>query len=541
MKAGEALIRLLERYDVDTVFGIPGTHSIELYRGLSNSRSIRHILPRHEQGAGFMADGYARVTGKPGVCFVITGPGVTNIATAVGEAYSDSVPLLVISPMNDVTASGEQLNEGRLHEIAGQELVTRPLTAFSETAESVEQIPELIERAFAVFESARPRPVHISIPLSVLGSECGADWQRAPRLVPPQADDLVLDSVVEMIRAATKPLIIAGGGCRHFGEVIVALAEKIPAPVINTVAGRGTLQGSHPLNCGSQLATMAAQDLLADSDLVLVLGSELAQTDHWLESLLLPAKQVWVNLDPDIPCSSNLGLHSGVDESLADIVCITADAQSAILSISAKLETPATAVSTETFQRIKPYRDRHGENFDAKQQRHWRVLTELRKKLPDDMIVCSDMTQLAYTAIDHLPLQMPNTWFHPNGFGTLGYALPAAIGVKCAEKNLGVLAIVGDAGLQYTISEMALAAELGLNIIVLLWQNDALEQIKDDMDGAGFEALAVTQVNPDFQVLAQGFGWQSEQVVGLSRLGPALQRAMDSSEPTLLELLESSV
>ena len=150
MKVGEALVELLEAYGVDTVFGIPGTHSLELYRGLARS-SIRHISPRHEQGGGFMADGYARNSGKPGVCFVITGPGVTNITTPLGEAYMDSVPLLVISPVN--TPDPSRQNVGRLHEITDQASVTAPLTAFSATASCAEDVPELLARAFAVFSS----------------------------------------------------------------------------------------------------------------------------------------------------------------------------------------------------------------------------------------------------------------------------------------------------------------------------------------------------------------------------------------------------
>lgn len=160
LTAGQALVRLLANYGVDTVFGIPGVHTLELYRGLPGS-GIRHVLTRHEQGAGFMADGYARVSGKPGVCFVITGPGVTNVATAIGQAYADSVPLLVISSVNHSASLGK--GWGCLHETQDQRAMTAPITAFSALALSPEQLPELIARAYAVFDSERPRPVHISI------------------------------------------------------------------------------------------------------------------------------------------------------------------------------------------------------------------------------------------------------------------------------------------------------------------------------------------------------------------------------------------
>ena len=162
---GEVLVKLLEGYGVDHVFGIPGVHTVELYRGLAGS-SIRHITPRHEQGAGFMADGYARTRGKPGVCFIITGPGMTNITTAMGQAYADSIPMLVISSVQ----SRDQLGGGRgkLHELPNQAALVAGVAAFSHTLMSAADLPQVLARAFAVFDSARPRPVHIEIPLDVL-------------------------------------------------------------------------------------------------------------------------------------------------------------------------------------------------------------------------------------------------------------------------------------------------------------------------------------------------------------------------------------
>src|SRR5688500_12286038 len=157
---GEFLVKLLEAYGVEIIFGIPGVHTVELYRGLAASR-IRHVTPRHEQGAGFMADGYARLTGKPGVCFVITGPGLTNIATAMAQAYQDSIPMLVISGVNSVAELGH--GNGNLHELPDQQGLAAKLTAFSHTLFRAENLPAVLARAFAVFQSARPRPVHIEI------------------------------------------------------------------------------------------------------------------------------------------------------------------------------------------------------------------------------------------------------------------------------------------------------------------------------------------------------------------------------------------
>jgi acetolactate synthase I/II/III large subunit len=200
---GEALVTLLETYGVEYVFGIPGVHTVELYRGLARS-SIRHVTPRHEQGAGFMADGYARVTGKPGVCFIITGPGMTNIATAMAQAYADSIPMLVISSVNARSQLGN--GDGRLHELPSQRDVFSGLAAFSHTLLDAAELPHVLARAFAVFESARPRPVHFEIPLDVIVSPMNATKPAtAVRVTKPAAHPDALASAADLLADARRP------------------------------------------------------------------------------------------------------------------------------------------------------------------------------------------------------------------------------------------------------------------------------------------------------------------------------------------------
>lgn len=242
LTGGQALVRLLANYQVDTVFGIPGVHTLELYRGLPGS-GIRHVLTRHEQGAGFMADGYARVTGKPGVCFVITGPGVTNASTPIGQAYADSIPMLVISSVNHTASLGK--GWGCLHETQDQRALTAPITAFSAVALTPEDLPELIARAYAVFDSERPRPVHISVPLDVLAAPIARDWTaevvRRPTRGVPAIE--VLAAAAAKLSAANRPMIIAGGGALNAGAEVQQLSQRLAAPVFTSVAGKGLLAG----------------------------------------------------------------------------------------------------------------------------------------------------------------------------------------------------------------------------------------------------------------------------------------------------------
>jgi len=527
MRAGEALVKLLEAYGVDTVFGIPGTHSLELYRGLSDS-GIRHISPRHEQGGGFMADGYARASGKPGVCFVITGPGVTNMATPLGEAYMDSVPMLVISPVNEPDPG--RRNMGRLHEITDQAAVTAPLTGFSAVANRVEDIPLLIGRAFSLFASERPRPVHISIPLNVLTERATDFWSPIGLPSKPAPSEAQVDAAAAWLNASSHPVIVAGGGAIPAASRVLEIAERLGAPLLTTVAGRGIIPDDHPLCPGAQLRAPQVRALLANADLALLLGTELAQPEHYADQLLLPERQIRVNIDGN-------ALLDG-----PQTVSILADVAMAVEGLLAAVQPGTSARLDWASGTCRSVREDLPSNLNGSMRRHLSVLHVLGEELPDDAQVVSDMTQLAYTAVEYLPWSRPNGWLHPTGYGTLGYALPAAIGAKLAVPDRRVVALAGDAGVQYTLQELTLAAELELDLVLVLWNNDTLHQIADDMDEAGIFPIGVSQRNPDFLVLARACGWAAVEVDSLADLRAELRAALSPSKtPTLIQLNEHAL
>ena len=540
---GEALVNLLADYGVELVFGIPGTHSIELYRGLQSGR-IRHISPRHEQGGGFMADGYARVSGKPGVCFVITGPGVTNITTPMGEAYMDSVPMLVISPVNPLDVN--RINRGRLHEITDQAAVTAPLTAFSQTIESADDLPEAIARAFAVFSSQRPRPVHLHIPLPLLHEHVTEFWQPAELPGLPVASQTEIDYALSWIEQADNPVIVAGGGMIEGAEALDSLARKLHCPVLTTVAGRGVISQSHPLGLGAQLRAPATQAVLQAADLGIFLGTEFAQTDHWNDDIQLPGRQIWINICPDTLDRDAYRVFTPPSNSdtakKEELITIQADCRDAAerLAKGAKQPDPERMARVDTL--CARTREAHQNVRTGKEAHHWLALQGIMRAVDTHVTIVSDMTQLAYTAVDYLPMSRPKQWLHPTGYGTLGYALPAAIGAALARPDDPCLAIIGDAGFQYTFAEMTLAAELELNLVVLLWNNHALQQICDDMDNANIERIGIFQRNPDFIGLAEACHWGVERVELVDRrevgqaLHDALMKAFERPGPVLVML-----
>ena len=275
---GEKLIAILESYGVELVFGIPGVHTIELYRGLKRS-NIRHITPRHEQGAGFMADGYARSTGGVGVCFIITGPGMTNIATAMAQALQDSIPMLVISTVSRSDQLG--LGEGRLHELPHQRNLVAEVSVFSHTLFRAEELPKVLARAFGVFASQRPGPVHIEIPLDVISSPADSiDTSAWPLPSAPAAAPEAIERAAALLREARRPLIAIGGGAIRAGEEVTRLAEILGAPVVNTVNAKGVVPSSHPLAVGGSGSCAAVRDAFREADVVLGAGTEFSETDY---------------------------------------------------------------------------------------------------------------------------------------------------------------------------------------------------------------------------------------------------------------------
>jgi 5-guanidino-2-oxopentanoate decarboxylase len=542
MSCGGALLHQLRSFGVDTVFGIPGVHTIEFYREIE-SAGVRHIGVRHEQGAGFMADGYARVSGQPGVCLLITGPGITNAATPIGEAYSDSVPLLVLSSVNATRDLG--IGRGELHEITDQEAVTRPLTGFSATVLRPEQAPQLLARAFAAFASQRPRPVHIQIPLDVMEMPAASGFAEAHLPNAPAPDAASVEAAVELLRQARRPAILVGGGAIAAGEAVRALAERLDAPVVTTIAGKGIIPDSHPLSLGAGLQRAASRIYLAESDLVLVVGSELSTTDLFMWGG--ETRKYHEALGEDRPGPGRLGYAGGLvrididaDTLTRDYepdVAILGDARQTLERIGAALADDQPAGDgAEVRAAVSSIKT----EIRAALTKHVAVLDALREALPDDGFVASDMTQIAYTGNTFFESRQPRSWLHPVGYGTLGYALPAAIGAKLGAPERPGAVLVGDGGLLFTVQELATAAELRMPLAVVLWNNDALGEIEDSMVRRGVPKVSVRPENPDFLALAAAFNCRAHRATSLTDFKEALTAAFAADRPTLIEVRQDA-
>jgi thiamine pyrophosphate-dependent acetolactate synthase large subunit-like protein len=524
---GEAVMSLLSTYEVDTVFGMAGTMTLELYRGIARS-GIRHVQCRNEQGASLMADGYARATGKPGICTLIGGPGVTNAATGIAQAYSDSQPMLVLSGASPAPTHGK--GWGAIHELNDQAAVTAGFTAFSAMIRYPEEVPELIARAFAVFRGSRPRPVHLSLPRDVLPLPVEAGWRprRAPSL--PMADPAAIEEAAQRLAQAQRPLIFVGGGAVGTRQPLIDIAERVGAPVLATNAGKGILPHSHPLSLGCSILQEASQQALAEADVVLLVGSEVAAGDHFLTKLEIPGDIIRIDIDP-----------AELTSMYAAAVPIQADARAAMHALSSALASrKPTSQSCQGESRVREILARNAAQMTNLEKLHARVWQVLRSALPADAIVMGDATQIVYTGSFAMPMEMERCWYYSGNYCALGFALPMAVGAKIGAPQRPVIAVAGDGGIMFTVNELATAAEERIALPVIVWNNDALKAIADGMDERRIPRIGVEPKSPDFVGLAESLGCRGTRAASAQHLAQSLREALAADRPTLIEVREDS-
>jgi acetolactate synthase-1/2/3 large subunit len=522
---GEMVVEALRAEGVRHVFGIPGVHNLAVYDALLRQSAITHVLARHEQGAAFMADGYARASGQPGVVLVTTGPGATNTLTPLVEAYASSIPVVVI--MSDIAAPLVGKDLGALHEVPNQIDCFRPVCRLAEAVTELRDVPATIAGGFDLLRSGRPGPVAISIPNDLLAARGDVPVRpggggRSPCHVAETAE------AARRLRAAARPLIIAGGGVVAAGAEaeLRALARRLGAPVITTVMGRGAISERDPLWHGVLPNKRATEPALRAADVVFAVGCRFAHrsTQGLLLNLSFAPEQTLIHLDLDPSVIGRLfkpqqALVGDARDGLTRILAALGDGRATsgwdrawlggLRGAASPLYTPAVAGFMDT----------------------------LRGALPDDAIVVSDQTGVNYWMEWRLPVYAPRTFLYPIGSATLGYGLPAAIGAQVAHPTRPVVAVVGDGGLLFSLGELAPAVKYHLPVVVVLMNDDrygAIKWLQEKMfDGRWGET---DLANPDFVALAHAFGARAERLPDVAALPAALATALAADGPTLLEL-----
>jgi acetolactate synthase I/II/III large subunit len=467
---GQALVAGLAARGVSVVFGIPGVHTVEMYRGLAGS-PVRHVTVRHEQGAAFAADGYARATGQPGVAFVITGPGLTNALTAMAQSRADSIPVLVISGVNRRDSLGKGL--GLLHELPDQAAIVRALCPTFQV-ETPADLGPILDAAFTALTTGRPGPVHIEVPTDVMGMDCPlpVTGPLPARRLP---DDASFTAAKALLAAAHRPVILAGGGCTRADTALTALAQALDAPVILTTNARGLLAG-HPLAVPASPSLLAVRALIADADCVLAVGTELGQTDNDMYARgNFPDLSRMIRVDV---CAHQLARHPAA-------ITLHGDAATVLPLLTLhtrKTDGAARAAATiaAAFAELTPA-----------VQAQTALLHTMVQAMPDAIIV-GDSTQPVYAGnlFHHAPF--PGAWFNAaTGYGALGFAPGAAIGAAIGS-NRPVICLIGDGGLQFSPGELRTAVDERLPITYIVWNNAGFREIAEAMADAGTAVIGCT-------------------------------------------------
>lgn len=523
MTGGEAVVRSLVAHEVSTVFGIPGAHTLAVYDALCDADSIRHIIARHEQGAAFMADGYARVSGQVGVCLSTTGPAALNTLTSLGTAFSDSSPVLCIA--SQIPAAGIGQGKGFLHECQDQLGCFRPVTKWCAAANTVRTIPDVMAEAFIQMQTGRPRPTAVEIPCDVLDASDHVTIPEAAGALRLEPQPGQVDQAVQLLKTAQYPVIWAGGGVISSGasDELQQLAEHLQAPVFTTVLGKGAFADDHPLAAGSTVLHPAAQAFLAKCDSMLAVGTRFTEeeTERW--ALRLPPSLIHIDVD-----------REEIGRNYPATVGVVGDARESLRQINEQLQDKLP--NELNIGRIAELRQGILHDCQAHAPEGVELVQTLRSVLPRETIVVNDLTVAAYWCRRLLDIYEPRTYLYPWGFCTLGFGVPAAIGAKLARPDRPVVVLSGDGGFLFNCQELAVAVQYNLPIIVLLFNDSAYGVLRPQQQALYGRTHAVDLVNPDFMALAQAFGVAGRRVTSIKQLGPAIAQAIKADRTTLLEV-----
>jgi len=518
------LVESLVNEGLTTIFGIPGVDTLSVYDAFLDHPSVRAINVRHEQSAVFMADGYYRASGNVGVALTSGGPGALNTLTAMGTAHNDSSAILHI--LNDNPAHVRAKGRGYFHDVRDQYGIFRPVIDFGYQATMPHEIPDSIRTAMTALKSRRPKPALVEIggdafkiPSDINIGSKSSSHRRA-------ANDDELNQVIEALSESKKPLIWSGGGVVHGDATkgLIAFAEKLNAPVITSQTGKGSIPFDHPLHVGNWSNEKPVREFIDDTDLVIILGSRLSYfpTGGW--TLKFPGKVIQIDIDP-AELGRNHPVHMGIVGDLGDALARINKL------INAKKLTFNTA---ERKPEIKALLDKIHSALGKPVEVD--VLDQLRTALPHETIVFNDPTTIVFWMRSYWKTYLPRTWFVPSGFGTLGFALPSAIGAKVARPDVPVVAMHGDAGVMFTIQDLMTAVEHNIPVILFVFNDQGYGVERRHQDHLYGRRSGVDIQSPDFVGLAKSFGAHGVRVNDLSQVAETVSEVLNINKPTLIEV-----
>ena len=539
MTGAQALVRSLEEEGVDVLFGYPGGVALPIFDALYDSKSVRTILPRHEQGAVHMADGYARVTGKPGVAIVTSGPGATNTVTGIANAWMDSIPLVVFTAQVATTVIGTDAFQES--DITG---ITIPITKHNYLVKSVDELPEVIKEAFHIATTGRPGPVLIDVPVDVSKAQIDFKYPETVNLAgykpTYKGHARQIKQAASFISKARKPLLYIGGGVLASGawREVKELAELMQLPVVSTLMGRGAFPEDHHLFCGmpGMHGAKYTNYAITETDLLIAVGVRFDdRVTGKLASFASKSKIIHIDIDP-----AEIGKNKQAD------VPIVGDARSVVAAIVAELRKMNAEPHTGPWMKvIDDWRSRYPLHYKPEAggpvmpQHVVERVRELTKDRPT--IIATEVGQNQMWACQFSAIVEPRSWVSSGGLGTMGFGLPAAIGAQLGRPDHLVIDIAGDGSIQMNSQEMATASINKLPVKVVLLNNGYLGMVRQWQELFYDHRYASSTLPPcpDFVKLADAYGWLGIRVEKPEDIDAALLRAFDHDGPAIVDFVIS--
>ena len=531
LTGGAHLARALRAEGITRVFGIPGTHNLEIFAQLS-AHGIDIISPRHEQGAGYMADGAARTSGEVNVVVTTTGPAVLNALTALLQSFTDSVPVLLVCPGMPLTHPGR--GNGLLHEVRNQTGALAAVLTEVQRVTTPGEVSLAVGQSLSAMRAGRTRPAVIEIPLDLIEATGPGSLHPSIARPHPTADPEAVDTAAEAVADSRRPLIFVGAGARNAGPAILDLATTLGAGIILSSNAKGIIDDSEPLCLGAVGVLDSLPQLLDGADAVIAIGTELAPSDFWPEPLPLPQTVVRIDID-EVQMLTNAQVSHPI---LADATAATTTLDSALKSRRSDEATWAAAAWAEQKKAAatsaaevsgRPWADLCG------------ALNSFTASADTPVIVAADSTMACYYGVQTgWSARAGDRFLYPAGAGTLGYGLPAGIGAKLAAASARVIAIEGDGGSMFTIAELAAAVQAKVQVTLIIVDNGGYGEIRNEMADRGDEPSGVVLSGPDFPALARAMGARGVHVDGEDALLSALHPADEHAGPTLIHITERS-
>jgi acetolactate synthase-1/2/3 large subunit len=527
MNAAELLVKCLEEEGIEYIFGVPGEENAAFMIALEKSESIRFILTRHEQGAAFMAEAYGRLTGNPAGALGTLGPGATNLITGVADSNMDRAPMLVVTGQGSTTRLHKES-----HQIMDVVAMFEPVTKWATTILEPSTVPEIVRKAVRVARTEKPGAVHIELPEDIADEDVDRRPMKPRRFRRPVPDDKIADQAFEMLETSKRPVIIAGNGCirRRASKQLRIFCEKTGIGVISTFMGKGAvdMDSDYCLFTAGLGTKDVVNRAIDDADLVIALGFDMVEYHP----------HIW-NAD-----KTNRILHidflpAEIDEHYHPETEVVGDLAHTLWMLNERIDERTLPEYDFTMQRevrasmLEEFAE-HRRDKTSGSIRPQKVLWDVRKVMGPHDILLSDVGAHKMWIARHYHCHEPNTCLIPNGFCSMGFALPGSIAASLVHPDRRVLAICGDAGFMMNVQEMETARRLDSNIVVMVWADNAYGLISWKQDTEFGHHTDLSFGNPDWKMLADAFGWHGHYVTESAQLKKTLTAAFEENGPSLV-------